>query len=154
MLRIVGVTCLVLLIGCGAQEQAGDAPADTPAMAAAPVSLADFAGTWDVQAMPADRDTVLVTYELVATDVAEGWTVTFPDMEPLALRILTVDGDSVVTEMGPYPSLLRDGATVTSVRSVLRLQGGMLGGTFTARYETDAADSVLQGRMHGMPRGD
>ena len=141
--------CLLLVFACAPAEERPE-DANQAVMTAAPVTLADFAGSWRVEAMPMDQDTVLVTYQMTALPEREGWTVTFPDREPLPARVVALDADSLVLEMGPYASALREGATVTSVRSVLRLDGAMLLGTFTARYDTDAADSVLHGRHHGM----
>jgi hypothetical protein len=64
------------------------------------------------------------------------------------VTVILVDGDSVVSELGPFESVLRPGIMVTT-RAVTRLQGDMLTGTFVGRYATDAADSVLNGRLQG-----
>jgi hypothetical protein len=112
------------------------------------VSLADFAGTWSMQAMTATGDTTLVSYEMVATEDMDGWTVTFPDREPIQARVVAVEGDSIVVELGPYESALRGGIMV-STRTVARLEDGMMVGTFVARYETTEPDSVLRGRQEG-----
>lgn len=139
MKRIVVLCCAALLVGCGPGEQ--------PAMEAT-ISLADVAGTWSVEALPEMGDSALVTYQMVATDNTEGWTVTFPDRDPLPVQVVAVEGDSIITETGPYESLLREGVMVTT-RSVTRMQDGNLIGTFVAHYETMGADSVLQGRQRG-----
>jgi len=44
-------------------------------------------------------------------------------------------GDSVVTEAGPFPSVLRPGQTVTLLRSVAHFKGDTMSGTFEATYE-------------------
>ncbi|HEX9632204.1 MAG TPA: hypothetical protein VGA02_07035 [Gemmatimonadales bacterium] len=116
--------------------------------AAATLSLADVAGTWTVNGMPESSDSVIVTYELVATGTTDGWTITFPGRDPIPVTVVLVDGDSVVSELGPFESVLRPGVMVTT-RAVSRLQGDLLTGTFMARYATDAADSVLTGRLQG-----
>jgi hypothetical protein len=132
-----------LAVGCApAEEQPG---AET---AAATISLADFAGTWTVSTMPEASDSVLVTYELAATATTDGWTLTFPGRDPIPVTVALVDGDSVVTDMGPFESALRPGVMVTT-RAVSRPQGDMLSGTFVAHYATDTPDSVLRGRLHG-----
>lgn len=154
MFRTTLLCCLVLAVGCAPADSGEDQAAtgedqmDTE-MAAPGISLSDVAGTWTMEAMAADRDTVLVTYQMTATATEDGWTVTFPGRDPIPLRVVAVDGDSIVTEMGPYESALRDGVTVTSVRSVMRLEGDMINGPFTARYDTEGPDSVLQGRGRG-----
>ncbi len=144
MRRYLSVSLIVLVAGCGPREQAAE---EQPAMPAG-IALADAAGTWAMQAMNATGDSTLVTAQLVATDGMDGWTFTFPDRDPVPMRILAVDGDSIVTEMGPYLSVLREDMNVT-VRSVMRLENGMLMGTFDAHYVTTDPDSVLMGQLHG-----
>jgi hypothetical protein len=63
------------------------------------------------------------------------------------VRVLAVDADSVVTEAGPYESVLRKGVQVTTT-TVTRYQNGALVGTTTARYSA-GPDSVLQLRFEG-----
>lgn len=141
---------------CGLALAAACAPADEqPAAdtAATPTaSLADFAGTWTIDATAEADNSALISYELNATATADGWTSTLPDREPTPVRVVLVDGDSVVLEAGPFESALRPGTMVTT-RTVARLQGGMLMGTMVAHYATEEADSVLRGRLHGMRKG-
>ncbi|MDH4046417.1 MAG: hypothetical protein OEW06_18370 [Gemmatimonadota bacterium] len=146
-MRVLVLLCsAALVVGCApAEEQPATDMADTQAA----VSLADFAGVWAVTAMPETSDSALTTFDLVATDAMDGWSMNPPNREPIPMRVVLVDGDSVVSETGPYASLLRDGVMVT-LRSVTRLDGGMLTGTFVAHYATTSADSVVSGRMHGM----
>ncbi|MBK6782150.1 MAG: hypothetical protein IPG75_21875 [Gemmatimonadetes bacterium] len=59
------------------------------------------------------------------------------------VRVIAVDGDSIVTEAGPYDSALRPGTMVTT-RSVMRLVGDKLVGTAAAHYDGTPADSVVQ----------
>jgi hypothetical protein len=54
----------------------------------------------------------------------------------------------MVAEAGPYESVLRSGVAVVT-RTVNRLEGGRLVGTFMARYATNIVDSVLRGRTEG-----
>ncbi|HEX9730220.1 MAG TPA: hypothetical protein VGA37_17130 [Gemmatimonadales bacterium] len=135
-----------IAVGCAPAEEQ---PAQNPPAAAATVSLTDLAGAWTVTATAGSSDSVLITYELNATATAEGWTSTLPGGEPIPVRVVLVDGDSVVAEAGPFESALRPGVMVTT-RTVARLQGDMLTGTVVAHYGTDGADSVLTGRLHGM----
>jgi hypothetical protein len=110
---------------------------------------ATVAGRWDVRVMPEMGDSTLVEYELNATDSMDGWTVTFPGRDPIEVRIVAASGDSVVTEMGPYSSALREGVNVRA-SSVFRLEGERLVGTTVARYEVTTADSVVRLRSEGM----
>ena len=145
MRRVILLSCTLIAAACGTREKAAEEqPAATPTIA-----LADVAGTWTMHAMNPAGDSTLVTAQMVATAGMEGWTYTFAGRDPVPMRVLAVDGDSIVTEMGPYPSALREGVNVTT-RSVLRLQNGELVGTFGAHYATTEPDSVLMGRMHGV----
>lgn len=144
MNRFALLCCAAFLVGCAPSDE----PAEEEMSDTAMISLADVAGTWTMQALPEVGDSALVTYEMVATDNTEGWRVIFPDREPIAARVVTVEGDSIVVDVGPYESALRDGIMV-STRSVIRLTDNNLWGTFVARYETTEPDSVLRGRQMG-----
>ena len=122
------------------------APAPAPA-APAPISLADVAGKWTMRTMPADADTTLLTFELVAGADGSGWVFNFPKRKPVPVRVST-SGDSIVTEAGPYESVLRKGTQVTT-NSVLRLKDGKLVGTTVAHYKTTGADTVRMLRVEG-----
>jgi hypothetical protein len=150
MRRFALVCCAAVLAGCA---ESGDQPAtemDTTAMGAmsATISLADVAGTWNVRVMPENSDSTLTTYQLMATATTDGWMNHFPNREPIPVRVVAVEGDSIVTESGPYESVLRPGVMVW-VRTVTRLQNGMLVGTAVAHYTTTAADSVVTVRTEG-----
>lgn len=144
-MRSASVALIGLLLACG---QANDAPpADTAALAAtqpAAVDLASLAGTWTLRTTPDSRDTV-ITSEIVVTGTTDGWTMTMPGQQPVPVRV-RVDGDSIMTETGPFPSVLRKGAMVTT-NAVYRVQDGKLVGTLVARYDGAGTDSVLTGRQ-------
>jgi hypothetical protein len=152
MNRLIALLSAAALIGCAGEQADSDTPeqaADMPGEEmAATIALADVAGTWSLTAMREADDSVITTYEMMATETTEGWTVTFPDRDPMPAGVDLVDGDSIVIVMGPYESVLRAGVMVT-VRSVAWLQDDMMTGTFTARYETTEADSIMQGRIEG-----
>jgi hypothetical protein len=114
----------------------------------APIALADVAGKWSVRVMPESGDSTLLTYELVATADRSGWTLNFPKRPPVPARV-TAAGDSIVTEAGPYESVLRKGAQVTT-SGVMRLVDGKLVGITTAHYATSGADSVRNLRFEGI----
>jgi hypothetical protein len=141
MKRSAVLCCAALLLCCAPSDE--QAAMETPT-----ISLADVAGVWSMQALPETGDSALVTYEMVATDNTEGWTVTFVGREPIPARVIAVEGDSIMVDVGPYESALREGVMV-STRSVVRLQDGDLAGTFVARYQTTEPDSVLRGRQQG-----
>jgi hypothetical protein len=136
--------CVAVLAGCAKKDDAAvdTMASDTPtAITPAPINLADVAGRWNVRAVPATGDTTPTNSVLTATSTTSGWTITFPGRKPVPVRI-TVDGDSIMSEAGPYPSVRRKGLQVIT-NGVMRLQGGNLVGRTTAHFQTKAADSVL-----------
>jgi hypothetical protein len=144
--------CLAVLAACARPEQqaAKDSTAASlgAGAAATPISLAAVAGKWTMRTMAATSDSTLLTFDLVATADPSGWTFNFPNRAPVPVRVLAIDGDSIVTEAGPYESALRKGVQV-STHSVMRLQDGNLVGTTVAHYTTTGPDSVLDLRTHG-----
>jgi hypothetical protein len=109
--------------------------------APAPVNLADVAGKWNARAVPTTGDTSATTFVLTATANTSGWTITFPGRKPIPAQV-TVAGDSILMNAGPFSSVRRKGVRVTT-NDVVRLQGGSLVGTATAHYKVKTADSVL-----------
>ena len=92
-----------------------------------------------------------MTFDMVATADTSGWTINFPNRAPIPALIVALAGDSVVTEAGPYESVIRKGVQVTT-RTTLRLQDGKLAGTTVAHYATSGPDSVVSLRMGGHAR--
>ncbi|HJR36565.1 MAG TPA: hypothetical protein VJ817_16530 [Gemmatimonadales bacterium] len=143
----VSLCCAAVVAGCGTD----DAPPaqDTTAVAAAmpaPISLAEVAGRWTVRTMAENSDSVLVTSEMTVTADTSGWMTMIPGRPAMATRVIEVAGDSIVTEFGPFESVLRPGVQVTT-RSVMRLRDGKLVGHLMARYATTGADSVARLRL-------
>lgn len=141
----------VALVGCKpAEKPAETTTGDAPAMDAAPAgpSLADMAGTWNVKSKMEGSDKVVVTYDLVTTADQNGWTLKFPNRDPIPMRVVAVEGDSVVTEAGPFESALRKGVQV-STHVVSRLQDGKLVGTTVARYQVTGPDTVARLTFEG-----
>jgi hypothetical protein len=58
------------------------------------------------------------------------------------VRVVAVEGDSVVYEAGPFESALRKGVTVKNSRVVSRLKDGKLVGKTTARYDVTGPDTM------------
>jgi hypothetical protein len=144
MRRTILFMTAVAFAGCAGGSE--EMPADAAATAAAPsLTLADLAGTWNLQTISESGDTVKST--LTGTADASSWMVTIEGRDPVPTRV-TVDGDSVITESGPFESVLRPGVMVTT-QTVSRLDNGMLMGTIVARYAGAGADSVMRGTVHG-----
>jgi len=156
MRHVVFCSCFAVLFACAKTEKqpaadTGAAPASAaPAAPAMPatLSVADLTGKWAIRATAQTKDSTVVNFEMVAGADTSGWTLNFPKRKPVPLRIIAMAGDSIVTEAGPYESVLRKGVQVTT-RSTLRLQDGKLVGTSVARYVTRRPDSVVTLRMEG-----
>ncbi len=138
----------MLTLACGqpAADQ-GAIPVAEPRAASGAIALTDIAGTWRVKNMNEAGDSLAV-YTLVITADTTGWIGLLPGRDPVRVRVSAIAGDNVVTETGPYESVLRPGVQVTA-RSVVRFQGNSSTGTFVSRYATAGGDSVLRGRSIG-----
>ena len=132
-----------LMTGCPAGEDAQTA--DT----AEAGELARFAGTWDMTMHPETGDSTIGTFQLVATDSRVGWSIRVPDREPIPIRIVDVQGNTVTTEAGPYESILHDGVQVRT-RGTFEIDGDRVTGTTEARYQLASGDSVARIRTEGM----
>jgi hypothetical protein len=132
----------------GAVAPAG-APAAAPTPAApAPIVLADIAGKWNVVAIPTAGDTTPTKFVLTVAATPDGWTQTYQNGLVVKPKIV-VNGDSIVSDAGPYASVRRKGVKVVT-HSVLRREGDKLVGTSTAHYQgVKGADSVLTLRTEG-----
>jgi len=136
--------CAAVLAGCAKKDNAAvdTMAADTATFTApASVNLADVAGKWNMRSVPTTGDTTATTYVLTATSNTSGWTITFPGRASIPASV-SVDGDSIMIDAGPFPSVRRKGVQVTT-NGVTRLQGGNLVGSNTAHYKVKTADSVL-----------
>ncbi len=138
---------VALLAGCAKEKPAPEPAPLPPPPAPAVVNLADVAGDWTVKTMPAASDSVLVTYMLHATAADSGWTITFPGRKAMPIQVMVM-GDSIMTTVPAYQSVLRKGQKV-STNGVMHLKDGKITGTNVAHYMTAKADSVLMLRMEG-----
>lgn len=149
MRRLVLLSCAAVLVGCSKQESQPAADT-TAAVAAAPapmLMMTDLVGKWHFSIMPETSDSVLAEYDLTATADPSGWVLMLPG-RPAMTPTVMVSGDSVVTESGPYESILHKGVQVTT-HGVLRMQGGELVGMTTAHYATKSGDSTVMLRTKG-----
>ena len=142
--------CTLVLLSCAKpkpQPAVDTTAVAPPPPAPAPISLADVAGKWTVRVMPQMGDSTLTTYELNATADPAGWMMILPKRKPMALKV-SVAGDSIITDMGPFASVLRKGVQVTT-HGVMRLRDGKLVGTTTAHYASKGPDSLRVLRQEG-----
>ena len=98
-----------------------------------------------------DRSASDTAAAVTATADSTGWMIAFPDRAPVKLHVLSVSGDSIVTESDRYQSVRRRGVQVVT-RNTMRLQGDRLVGRTVAHYKTTGPDSVLQLRTEGTRR--
>jgi hypothetical protein len=146
MRRFALLCSAALLAGCTKSEtppaaDTGMAPAPVEAPTPPPITLGEVAGKWAVTGKNEAGDSTLVTYDLTATADTTGWTIKFPNRQPVPLRIASVSGDSIVVEGGPYESALRKGVQVTT-HTVWRMQDGKLVGRTVAHYATTGPDTM------------
>lgn len=125
--------CLALAIAC--------APAEAPE-AAATLSLATFAGDWQVTSQ---LEGVEAPVESRLTSSADGstWTMTLEGRDPVALQV-SLEGDSLIAVSAEYESILRPGTMVT-VRTANMMHGDMMRGTLVATYRTPEGEEVVRG---------
>jgi len=143
---------LSLLAACGGAEDdtmpaGGEARADAPA---ARTAVADFAGTWNTTVvLEGTADPVPAV--LNSSPDGSAWTMNLQGRDPIPVTA-SMSGDSLVTVSDPYPSILRDGVTVT-VRTAGVLRDGDLVGKVVATYRTADGDEVVPGTIRGTRGG-
>ena len=143
MKRAALLLALPVMLACTKKDAAvADSAAVAPDTTAAVATPVNYAGNWTVTVMPADKDTVLVTYDLVSTNDTTGWKMKLPDRPEMSPKILSMSNDSVVVHNGPYASVLRKNMQVTT-HSVMRMEGDKMVGNTVATYATKAGDSVV-----------
>jgi hypothetical protein len=146
--RIALAVAAVSVAACAKKEQppvdtAAAAAAAAPAPAPAPaVTLADFAGRWNLVTKPeSGPDTTVTKVVLIAADTGD-WVMETPTKLKVKHHV-TLSGDSVMLKSEPYASMRRKGKQVWT-ESVYRLQNGKLVGPTIAHYANSGADSVLR----------
>jgi hypothetical protein len=150
MSRAALLLVLPILVACSKKDTAtvdssAAMVADTaPSAAAAP----NVAGKWSVKVMPEGNDSTLLIYMLDATNTTSGWKMTLPNREPMDIRVIHMDNDSIVVENGPYSSALQKNVMVTT-HSNMHLDGDKIVGTTIAHYDKKGADSVRVLRTEG-----
>jgi len=141
MRTLIFAVSVVLLAGC-----AGNRDAEQPqSTAAAP--YAAYAGDWLVEAFVADQEEGIALIDLEATDTAEGWTMAFSHLDAPLPADVSMKGDSAVVSVGPFPSSLREGATVENVTVTFKVDGDAGVGRFVVIY---ADGETLRGWTTGV----
>jgi hypothetical protein len=137
---------LLLMAACGgAEDDARSGPGGQAAAAQAP-SVADFIGTWNTTVV-LEGTANPVPAVLDSSPDGSAWTMNLQGRSPIGMTV-SISGDSLVTMSEPYPSILRDGVTVT-VRTAGVLRDGDLVGKVLATYHTPDGEELVPGTMRG-----
>src|SRR5436305_1662102 len=103
---LAGSALLVAALAGSAAAQAKKTPAPKAAAAAKAVTWEDLTGQWDGKAMRAKDDSSLTLTRMTFTADKKVF-LRFPGSTPVAVKVITMGGDSLVTEAGPYDSVTR-----------------------------------------------
>lgn len=148
-MRLTALLGLAVLLCSACTRQESPPAADTTAMSAAAGGspLASMAGMWNVNVMREGSDSVATTHVLNATD-STAWTFTFPNRQPIPIRITGMSGDTVLAEAGPFESSVRPGV---QTRNIIKtwLEGDRLISWVRARYDVTGPDTVIVFRTVG-----
>jgi hypothetical protein len=144
-MRVLALSSVVLLLAACKSADNADNAADTTATVRA-ATAADFAGTWQMTGRSEAGDSLL-SYRLVVDSTGAG-TLTFADGRSVPGRLVSIAGDSIITEAGPYESALRRGVQVRT-HSIMRRNGDRLEGVTHATYALRGGDSTVTIRQSG-----
>jgi len=128
----------------GATSAAANA---SSAPAAAPISIAQVKGKWQGKTMPASKDTVLGTWTFDATQDTSKWATSFTDGAKVPVHVVSIGGDSIIAQMGPYKSVTA--RQMVTTRVINHVRGDTLVGTFEMHLVAKP-DSVIRGRLQAV----
>jgi len=95
-----------------------------------------FSGTWNGRSTLGANDSVLIIFVLTIAPDGKSATMKVANKNLIPIRVLAVGGDSMVTEAGPYRSIVRPWESVKSLRTTAHLKGDTLKGITEVRYES------------------
>ncbi len=131
-----------VLVACSPAEKEPEAEMAAPAMAAMPM-VADFAGTWNGEAMVDGTPDPVKSVLTIAADGTGTMTLEGRSAIPVTT---SMSGDSLVIVSAEYESVLRKGVMVsTRVASVM--VDGMMKGNMVATYKTPDGPTEVKGTM-------
>jgi len=93
-----------------------------------------FSGTWNGQSTLGANDSVLIIFVLTIASDAKTAIMKVANQNLIPIRILAVGGDSMVTEAGPYRSIVRPWEGVKTLRTVAHIKGDTIRGTTEVLY--------------------
>lgn len=145
--------CFIANAAAARAQQPTAAPAAKPAThqptphTATGAKPAGIAGAWSLENTvknTAGQDTVVSSLLTISAD-AKTWVTHLAGRDPVKTRVISMAGDSAVTESGPFPSVARPGQTVTT-RETFHFKGDAAWGTIEARYSNG---EVVKGTIKG-----
>lgn len=144
-------TCLfmlVLIAGCGGGEEAPNSDAMPEEMEMERPTVADFAGTWTLEAtLEGTPDPVPVTVEGTPDGT---FTMVLEDRDPMTLEA-SMSGDSLVLVSPTYESVIQDGVTVSTRTAAVIVDGRMVG-DLIATYRSAEGTEEVPGTIEGTRR--
>jgi len=114
---------------------------------AAATTKPTIAGTWAIESSvktAAGKDTVVNSLVTASADTT-GWSTHLAGRAPIPTRVVSMGGDSAVTEAGPFESVARPGQKVTT-HETLHFKADAVWGTIEARYSNG---DVVKGTIKG-----
>src|SRR3989442_14689232 len=85
---------------------------------------------WETKTMAGPKDSVVTTSVLEATADGKGWSLKVANSpNAIPVRVITTGGDSMVTEAGALPSVVRPGQTGTAGGAAGQIKGEKTNGT-------------------------
>lgn len=155
---VAACVCALTLVACGRSESRTDsatgaaAPAGSTSAAAstappAALSIAQLEGKWQGKTMPSSKDTVVGTWTLDAPQDTSKWVTSFTNGPRVPVHVVSIAGDSIVAQMGPYKSVTA--RQMVTTRVVNHVHGDSLVGTFEMR-PVSKPDSVIRGRLQAV----
>ncbi|HKW48892.1 MAG TPA: hypothetical protein VJN70_15685 [Gemmatimonadaceae bacterium] len=128
------VGAMVLLTAASSIATAQAKPTQAGEKKAAGLTWSDLVGDWEGQSLRGKSDSV-ITPMTISFSADKKASITYPNREPVPMRVVTIGGDSVVVEAGPYPSVTRAGHTVVSLHEVAHIANHKMTGSFNAKFD-------------------
>ena len=140
-MRLTGLIVLgALVAACSPAGKAGEEDKAAPATAATP-TVADFAGTWNGEAVIEGTPNPVKSVVTLGADGSGSMTL---DGRPAIPLTVSMSGDSLIAESAEYESVLRPGVMVTT-RTAQVLVDGMMKGNMVAIYKTPNGPTEVKG---------
>lgn len=149
MRSICTLSCVLLIAACAPADETADSEELAPPAEAVDdtqANLADFAGTWQSEAVLEGVDEP-VTSTMTGSASGDDWTMSLEGRPAIPMQV-SIQGDSMIAVSEEYESILRPGV-MTTVRTASVVQDDMLMGNLVATYRTPEGEERVTGTIHG-----